>query len=776
MFRSTSKKKATLRKIARGDDNDADKTAANQTSTTTDKEEDDDDDHGALQSALLMQKKKKLAKKGRTGGSGLVVRSFNVNEEGVDDIDLNVASSDKRKKKLKRKRGLGFGGGDIGGPLQGGDVDDAVDMQDDNAAETITKSQSYGMEALEKLKAEQTRQKRKLSAPESTPNADAQGSPNLDIESATNPSTSHANFTENSLPAAVPVTEEAFISLHGGDSRHHDTIPYTTQHEDLGEEYDLEEVEVDQEESELWNEQIERRAGIKSSAATATRRSTTTNLVSLDALSDNLQSTIRSMQTQQEQLQNSINRRKADREHANIDSQTQEETLKTAGEACEYYQKLRYDITVWVGALRDLRTKVMPIQQAFLEMLQVQCEDVDHEFRSWQDDSIAVLQEHGMLSQILGRQPKTPTITDAPTVDEFGRDIKSQYIRDRDLRFQKRHQRLFDNVDSPPTLHSICDSLLDDHNEKERCETLNEAFRVALEDLDQDYTSSQSLKDLFDKWKAAYPEDYKQCYASLSLGDLLAIFLQADICKSTWFVDMIVNESEDNESDHTFPKELESMLGEESVDQRKEYLGRSVEKGVLPMLTSILQTNPSILLFLSRKRTQWMSKLVQLSVRNMQESPNLVLELEKVISDALAKVLDGIVIPILNPQDGTVEANQNFAQAERFSSVYLAQMVGEMLSNMVLCWFPLLSLENAEGMNGISAVLSFVNEKFLMLLSSLDKQSTENSTNQSKQVFSAIWQALRKDSRNLLEAPSLLLVTMPLRAAGRAYQLDVVSA
>jgi hypothetical protein len=56
----------------------------------------------------------------------------------------------------------------------------------------------------------------------------------------------------------------------------------------------------------------------------------------------------------------------------------------------------------------------------------------------------------------------------------------------------------------------------------------------------------------------------------------------------------------------------------------------------------------------------------------------------------------------------------------------------------------------------------------LMLLSSLG--SGESSL--SKEVFSSIWKALSRDSRKLLENPSLLLMTTPLRAARFAYQLD----
>ncbi|KAG7373207.1 hypothetical protein IV203_033931 [Nitzschia inconspicua] len=764
MFRSTTaikKKKSTFRKVSKsvGDDgsqlqrplitSDGDGDDNNQ--------EEDGDDHGALQSALLIRKKQKVAKKGRTG---LVVRSFELNEDGMDD---DTESNNQKRLKKKRKRGLGFGGG--GGSLQQGDHhhDDPAESQGQNLDANQDFQSSYGKEALEELKAEQKRQKLKMDAIGTT--GEESTVTEKTINTSDVPATEAKTHGVNSTNA-----EESFISLQGGNQIY-DTTPYTTtQHEALRDEYDLEEMVADPEESELWNEQIEKRAGIKSYRTAQTAQRSVSKLVSSDDLSCNLQSTIQSMQIQQEELQNSINRRKADREHVRNDSIAQEETLKTAGTACEYYQKLRYDLTLWVGALRDLCAKITPIQQAFLEMLEVQCEDVDHELRSWQDDCIAVLQEQGMTSQILGRQPEIPVNSGAPSIDEFGRDIKSQYLRDRDLRFQHRQQKLkHDNASGDePSVQDICNCLLDDHNETERCETLNEAFRATMDDLDQDYTSSQGLKDIFDQWKSQYVEDYKQCYASLSLGDLYAIFLQMEICKSSWFVEMITSGSGEYSSHPTFPKNLESMLSYGSTDDEG-YIQRSVEKSLVPMLSSILQTHPSALLFLSRNKSYLMSRLMQLAVRSLPESPRTVQNLEKAVSEAIARALDGIAIPIVNQVDESTVKISSLAQSSKFATTYLAQILGEMLYNMIFYWFPLLPLEaTIEGTDGLHAVLNFINEKFLMLLSSLDKKEDHRS----KQLFSVLWQALRQDQRNLLEAPSLLLLTLPLRAAGRAYQLD----
>jgi hypothetical protein len=757
-----------------------------------DDDNDDDDDDSTLQlpSTLVLLKRKKqlLQKERRTGGAGgRIVRSFDVEEEEEEE-EKEEEIMNKRKKK-KRKGGLGFGGGGGEGPVQGGDNDVKDDSGNHGDSADRKESQSYDRDALEKLKAEQKR-KKIITATSTEAGPKEMASDTSGIEDT--PSSVSRNPVAPSqyiMTTTIP-TEESFISLQG-DEHDNVTSPYTTRHETLDEEYELEEVLADPEESELWNKQIEKRAGIKFSATSLSPRPPISKLVSLDDLSLDLQSAMESMRMQQVELQNSINRRKADRQHTLIESETHEESLKTAGTACEYYQKVRYDLTLWVGALRDLQQKVIPIQQAFQEMIQTQCEDANHELLSWQDDCIAVLQENGMVHQILGRPPQTPTSTGtAQTIDEFGRDIKSQYLRDRDLRFLQRQQwQSGDTTPGGSTLEELCNNLCEDHKERTRCETLNEALRAALHDLDSNYTTSQGLKDIFVRWKSAYSEDYQQCYANLSLGDLLAVFLQFDLCKSTWFEGMLLYDADSVRSSMTFPKSLESFsLNQESTTiNNKEYnIEQSVKKGLLPMLTDMFQTYPVTLLFLSRKKSQYLSHLVQWTRQKLQQSTRQLSDLENSIVEAIAKTLDGFSIPILN-QSKVTDKSPMLQQSIQFARVDLVRILQRILSNIILFWFPLLSLDTTtktttaaaadSTTNGIHIVLNFINERFLMLLSSLDKYASNDSdsTLEIKQAFHVVWQALQEDSRNLLESPSLFLMTMPLRAAGYAYQVDKVT-
>ena len=565
-----------------------------------------------------------------------------------------------------------------------------------------------------------------------------------------------------------PQEEEAFISLDDRTNIHN--IPGTNDDDEP--KMELEQIFIDNpEESAEWEEQIERRAGIKAS----TKSKVPSKLVPLQDLAQNLHSTIQTIETQQEELQNSINRRDADREHTISDSKLQQTTLEDTGTACEYYQRLRHDLTLWVGALRDLQGKVEPISQAFQEMVQVQCEDVDTEFRSLQDDCIGCLEEMGLLNRVLGRQPEIPTKDGVPTVDEFGRDVRSQYVRDRDNRFQKRRQRI-NSAALDDSTADIIKSMYEDHDEKQRCETLHLAMEAAFQDLDNDYTNPQSLKAVFDDWRSTYANDYDQCYAALSLGDLTSVLLQAELCKSSWFPQVLSSQASEN-IETNFPVEINDFFTNQkttTVGGRDDAsFGRAVEKGLLPILFDIFKKSPSVNLFLSKKNAKLISSLAGLASTWIKGSPKLSAQLQRAISDSMMGVLNGIAIPVMNDNhhsNNEEESGSAGSLAIKFAKDYIVQILQEILCNMITYWFPLLPLDSAvdDGENGIHFVLNFINDTFLMLLSSLG--SGESSLN--KEVFSSIWKALNHDPRKLLENPSLLLMTTPLRAAKFAYQLD----
>jgi hypothetical protein len=869
MFRTTKRKPPPSRKAVRltssaADDDDSDNNDEN------DSNNNNDSDGVAprlssTSSSILAMRKHKLKRRGPTGGR--IVRSFHAANEEVDDkgnasapnttsttdgndhhvdsdgdMDMDVdADADAgrkkiKKKKKKRKRGIGFGGGftsSINGDHSNDtDVEEGTDEEEER---TINIPPSYGKEALEQLKSEQKLKSHEIPSVENEDlmMTDAR---QFDTPPIILPSTSIDEGPKRDLPS------ESYIPL--GDSRQEssdDTGDGNYIRARMADDIETSDPLVHQvsrlfpsEETDGWEEEIERMAGIhKKFSSTSTMHISSSKrtiqhpkLASLDELREKLQSTVKSIQDQVEELENSTNRRKADSDHAKVECQIQEANLKSTGEAFEFYQSLRQDVTLWVGALRDVQQKVRPVLEAFQEMLVSQNVDASMNYNTFQDDCIAILQENGLLGQVVGRQPFFPTTDGVSTIDEFGRDIRSQYRRDRDVRFKNQISKLRieakveeEKQDRGQSTMSVLyhhttlliRSMYDDQNEKERCEILQMALNSAMQDLDRHFLSTIELKRIFfDRWYATYPDDFKQSFASLSYADLGAVLLQLELCKSKWFhemmlilpVDSTVATTNLSSCTSLEPFFLNFLVGESrsnAIDGFGDILGRTLDKSCIPTLTYILNKAPSFI-FVSSQKSRTMTDFLDLLLTHLKRtssssSPNnhhcldTLRILQTSISKAIVQSLDGIAIPILerrtqedrpnqgpamslNPNniEDTIQVSLNFAQS------YVVEIIQEMLCNIVFYWFKFLPIENDQQKNnlnndgesaldGIQYVLNFLNDKFLMLLSSL--VDTDFAGN----AFRAIWNALNHDPRKPLEEPSLMLMTMPLRAAAHVYLL-----
>jgi len=153
-------------------------------------------------------------------------------------------------------------------------------------------------------------------------------------------------------------------------------------------------------------------------------------------------------------------------------------------------------------------------------------------------------------------------------VDEFGRDVKDKESmarskrRDmrRRVRLEARERRKYatitandaancnadagSNASTDNETNTIYeqeradyqDSDLDATDEElmeweERRMALSDAIQILLDELDQKYTSTSDLISLFRRWFETYPDDYRRCYASLSLVDLVDVFVRIDLCR-----------------------------------------------------------------------------------------------------------------------------------------------------------------------------------------------------------------------------------------------------
>ena len=821
MFRSKKKKiHAGSRRVVRTTFDEDGENDVNQVGTNgvgaDDKQRldiDEDEPPSALLIALQQRKAEKRNKKrarakrkiGSTGGP--VVRSFDIEEadENNDDDDQSA----RKKKKKKRKKEHGFGGGDK-----------IIDFDEDARKDDEMKSSTYGKEALEQLKSEQKRQT----------------VPREPLQSTTSSNKKSMNSEPQILNSYENPPEESFIPLDDLGAEH------KTSFENHGRKKEQEKGNIfvvdDPEESHGWEQQIEQRAGLKPSSQSS-QVLNNSKLLSLDELSEKLKSTVETINRQREELENSTNRLRADREHALTNSKDHQERLERTGRACEFYQSTRRDLTLWVGALRDLHEKVQPIATAFSEMLQIQTKNFGQEFRAWQDDCVATLYQTNRLDRVLGRQPESTLLTTASNetvIDEFGRDVGSQYLRDRELRFKERveymhRNKQYTDVDVPSNDDII---KLEDHDEEDRSKILKQALSAALEDLDKEYTSAARLKAVFDGWFAAYFDDYQQCFATLSFGDLYAVLVEVELYKSNFFPDVlmsvndrtgasgtgnirasqrsilklddcILDSSYENDVDESDTKKSKtSKVARENAGR----LARASEKGVLPMLVKILNDNENkgedndsdspFYLFFSTTKSFLISKLIKdAAIRPLQQGKlsssdsgkslgsNLQQQLQRLISAAIQKSLEEISIPLVNKDlndDGFFDGDKSLPSEAlgcsiRFAQMYQVQILQQALCNIITYWFPLIEFDANSDSNsetGIHCVLNFINDKYLVLLSSMENigETAAAPPSTAKYFFKRIWEALHTDSRNIIESPSLMLLTMPLRAAARAYQLN----
>jgi len=238
---------------------------------------------------------------------------------------------------------------------------------------------------------------------------------------------------------------------------------------------------------------------------------------------------------------------------------------------------------------------------------------------------------------------------------------------------------------------------------------------------------------------------------------------------------------------------------------------RAVEKGVLPMIIEILKEKNTFCLFYSSTKSSLISKLIDDAIPHLRRIQNSSLTsssdrdlqqqqqektIENLISTAIANCLDGVAIPIL--KSSSISSNSKFEKEEddnnnnnnnneptttvtvatevsiRFASVYLVQILQRTLCNIIIYWLPLIPLVSSisKEENGIHYVFNFINDKYLQILSSVGGNNNESSSSLSaKSLFVPVWNAIHMDDRKIIDSPSLMLLTMPLRAAAHAYQL-----
>lgn len=770
MFRSTKRKppKVVNRSALRGNedsDDDEDEQDVGPTSSSarqradSGEEEDEEEESPVViirrhkdKKSFASQKKRKETRSLKRGVDA-VAPSFQADMEEEDDPELPSSSKkNKEKKKKKRGKGLGFGGGMTMVIDEDGD-DEILQSQPPELQEApVDTAPAYGKEALDALKAEQ-----KLAKPKE-----------LEKSIAT-------DMIKDSIGegAKLDANEENFISLHGiADATEHDPTFMETERESSRP------VILEDPDDDNWEEQVAKRAGIQTAPTNASARpSIPTNTPTLDILRQNLQDTVQHLAIREEDLGHAIMRREADFAQTQADRKRQQDSIEGAGKACGDYQKLRYELAMWVGALRDLCDKVTPIQTSLLDMVSLQFETAHQGWLHWQDDVCATLREFQLLDRVLGRAPPDLSTEETETqLDEFGRDVGSQVRRDRENRCRRRRHKQEEVLQKEGADHK--DQILDflwtkEEAAERRYDILQEALRVAMDDLDDTYSSPNGLEECFASWKNDYSDEYRQCYADISFADLAHVFEQVDLCRATWIRGFLKSNDAIVTEGKLFPKGITiPQDNEDSETAATSPMERAYRKKFVPFVVGLLRECPSAIFLSKRMSRLFCGSLFEVMTRMGQESVSTK-ELCSAIAKAGSSVLNSLSIPILKPQVDNSElpvSNDRLDDSVRFVKSQQSQWIQDLFVNMLVFWMPVLQRISREEYENLGrSVLGFLSESYLYYLSSM------SSGQMAMEHLAPIWKSLTPNYQDLLESPDFILQSAPLRAAASAYGLSSLS-
>ena len=414
--------------------------------------------------------------------------------------------------------------------------------------------------------------------------------------------------------------------------------------------------------------------------------------------------------------------------------QKYQSALHDAGEALEYYQEIRHSLTDYVGALRDLQHRLQPLQDALRQTVLG-----DDRWKDWECDAISVIKNAGFLIEVVGRQPPAELEAEI-VVDEFGRNMKAQHVMARERRFQQRikileSRKYMDGYES--------DALQSSHELEElneRRSALREALQVALEELDDNYSSLPKLISIFEEWHKKQPQDYDSCHAGMSLADLASVLIQVNLCSTHHPLNW-------TQVGRGFPfvPFLQAMSFDGNIEETPLY--RTIDKVMIPVFVDVL--NQGAYNVHSSKQSMSMATYFQELSRLTPPDNILLRTLTNATVDYLHKALHDIAIPIVTKavaNDAMVTEAMNYA-----TNIQVAR-IQKIISNIFASWVPALGDRLAD------SVVSFCANQFLTLVASSEAPKTE---------FAKVWPQLSQ----WLDRPQFMVQASRLRAAASSYHL-----
>jgi hypothetical protein len=474
-------------------------------------------------------------------------------------------------------------------------------------------------------------------------------------------------------------------------------------------------------------------------------------------LQQQLQLTLQQLQAQQQD--STIQRRTYEVQQTQEELAQQTQDMERAGSALEFYQELRSNLTTWVGALRELRQKVRPLVYAVHE-LEAHIANLTT-WRTWEDDMLFVLARAGMLEHVLGRQP-TMDPPMAPTVDEFGRDVHSQWDLAREKRLHRRQritmQRQQRHQDWRGDESDALTSDNEQENLREQHSALRQALDVALEGLEEEYTCMHNCIALFQKWKLFNPDDYQQTYASLSLADLASVLIETELCSlnDPW------NESEGfHESKWTTA--IHQALDEGVLDEVS--MERLLERSVLIVVKDLLDKQGYNCM--SRRQSRSLGSFYKHITKIIRYPSPMLTRVQECIIGYVEQQLNDLALPVVHPWVfSTPIVNAAVQQAVHAATVVQLHRIKRILLNVLQHWGPVFRDTPAF----VQCVLQFLSARFLPWLSALQQHWQPPALSETPaDVYKLIWRQLIP--LEWLKHREYTIHLGPLREAAKAYQL-----
>lgn len=533
------------------------------------------------------------------------------------------------------------------------------------------------------------------------------------------------------------------------------------------------------EDDDEWEFEVTRRAGRISHASSERTSPPKRNNFEISKLRQKIQTSLDDLEMQQIDTNKTKSRREVDIEHIKEEIVKQDSELQQAGVALEFYQKWREQLVSWVGAVRDIHDKVELILVSYHQLQSDRVSLVRWEH--WENDILSVLNQHKLIDRVVGRQPPDIIFQDAmATVDEFGRDVKSQYVLQREQRRQKLKRIIANRKERSKSSNveylserigvgTESDAFIsDEENESfgERQLALQNALLVVTSDLEEEFNMLNNLVALFKEWHQTFPDEYKQCYAGLSLADLAAIFVQIELCNFFVMSNQSTIENIDANWILTMRDAYDTGIMDDAAVER--LIARSVQPAIIDLL------DKSGVNLASTKQTQSVAAFLVQVQNLLPTNSEVMLTICNKIVNYVKTQLEGYAIPLLVAETlvGRCDQVPDGDQKEELEDAIAAATVDQIhrisrtLINLIQYWtsFTKPVVESAF----IETILHFVGAKFLVLLSSVRnlKQRYEviDPNDIATNALRGLMSVLTTET-DWLQRHDLMLLTAPIRAA-----------